>query len=401
MKRIGLSIFLMSMAYSFASGQVDKPVTGEQRTPMENKGMAIHANGELVITASSTSSQDDFDYFVGTWSVHHKRLKERLRNSTDWIQFEGTNRDSKMLNGTGHTNNNKFVIEGKAFEGVSLTLFNPQTRLWSIYWASSTDGELSKNPVTGSFDGNIGRFYAKEIWDGKPILVLVQWDKSNPDRVIWSQAFSVDNGKSWEWNWVMTQTRMVEEQEKVRRQRLTFDESIKIPHLNFDEQGELVLTASATSSQHDFEFLTGKWKMYHRKLKSRLSNNNEWIPLESEDENFGALLGGLGNSDLYKAIFDGKPFEGFTLRLFNPKTRLWSLYWVASNSGVLDPPVVGSFEGDIGHFFCKDTFRGKEVIVVFRWDKRDRENPVWSQAFSPDRGKTWEWNWINVSERIR
>src|SRR4051794_18759466 len=76
---------------------------------------------------------------------------------------------------------------------------------------------------------------------------------------------------------------------------------------------------------------------------------------------------------------EGKPFEGITLRLFNPKTRLWSLYWVASNTGVLDPPVVGSFENNVGHFFCKDTFNEKNIIVVFRWDARDKNRPVWSQ----------------------
>jgi hypothetical protein len=66
-----------------------------------------------------------------------------------------------------------------------------------------------------------------------------------------------------------------------------------------------------------------------------------------------------------------------------------------------DPPVVGSFENNVGHFFAKDTFNGKPIIVMFRWDARDKEHPVWSQAFSSDAGKTWEWNWYNVSERIK
>ena len=45
--------------------------------------------------------------------------------------------------------------------------------------------------------------------------------------------------------------------------------------------------------------------------------------------------------------------------------------------------------------------KGKPIIMMFRWDARDKERPVWSQAFSPDNGKTWEWNWYNVSERIK
>jgi hypothetical protein len=89
-----------------------------------------------------------------------------------------------------------------------------------------------------------------------------------------------------------------------------------------------------------------------------------------------------------------------TLRLFDPTTRLWSLYWIASNTGKIDPPVVGSFDQNgVGHFFGKDTLNGKPILVVFRWDARNKERPVWGQAFSPDNGKTWEWNFFNVSER--
>nr|WP_294943684.1 hypothetical protein [uncultured Mucilaginibacter sp.] len=166
------------------------------------------------------------------------------------------------------------------------------------------------------------------------------------------------------------------------------------------ETGELEITPSKTSSGTDFDYLNGKWVMEHKKLKSRLTNSNEWEEFTSYDEN-QSILQGVGNTDIYKATLDGKPFEGLTVRLFNPKTKLWSLYWAASNAGVMEPPVVGSFEGSIGKFFCKDIYKGKPVIVVFVWDKTDPENPVWHQAFSPDNGRTWEWNWMNVSHRIK
>jgi hypothetical protein len=361
----------------------------------------IDPNGKLIVSPSKTSSKNDFDFFEGKWKIHNKRLKSRLSNSIEWFEYEGTNTDKKILNGIGHTNNNISVIDGKPYEGIGLTLFNPTTRLWSIYWASSRNGVLDRdNPVVGSFEGNIGSFYSQETFNGKPIIVMARWDKTNPDKAVWSQAFSEDNGKIWEWNWYMYENRIVEDEKEQLKRLLAFDNTIPIPELTFDKNGELIIMATASSSNDDFDVLTGKWKMYHKKLRSRLSNSNEWIDLESMDVNYGTILKGIGNTDLYKATFDGAPFEGFTLRLFNPETRLWSLYWVASNSGVLDPPVVGSFENDIGHFFCKDTFKGKEVIVMFRWDMRDREHPVWSQAFSPDKGKTWEWNWINVSYRV-
>jgi hypothetical protein len=185
---------------------------------------------------------------------------------------------------------------------------------------------------------------------------------------------------------------------------LKTDTTLDIPKLNFDANGNLLIKASSTSSHSDFDFLVGKWKMYHRRLNKRLENCKEWTEFESTDSNY-KILSGTADMDIYSTTqmpgLEGKLFEGVTLRLFDPKTSLWSLYWVASNVGVLDPPVVGSFENNVGHFFTKDTFNGRNIIVVFRWDVRDKDHPVWSQAFSPDNGKTWEWNWYNVSQRIK
>jgi hypothetical protein len=178
------------------------------------------------------------------------------------------------------------------------------------------------------------------------------------------------------------------------------NQNFKFDKLRFTEKGELDIQPSATSSVNDFDYLVGKWKLSDRKLKSRLTKSTEWISFESTVE-MKKLLNGIGNMDIYRTIVDGKPFEGVALRLFNPKTRLWSIYWADSNVGVLDPPVVGSFDGNIGKFYCKDKYNGINVIVLFLWDKTDTENPVWSQAFSPDNGVTWEWNATNTSHRVK
>jgi hypothetical protein len=177
-------------------------------------------------------------------------------------------------------------------------------------------------------------------------------------------------------------------------------ENIAIPELNFDTNGELLIEPSATSSKHDFDFFEGKWQLHNKKLAARLSQCTEWIEFESTQEMY-RILKGIGNIDNFLAEFDGEPFEGMTVRLFNPKTKLWRIYWADSNTGVLDPPVVGSFDNNIGHFFTKDTFNNKNVMVVFRWDARDRDNPIWSQAMSDDNGKTWEWNWYMYMSRIK
>ena len=177
------------------------------------------------------------------------------------------------------------------------------------------------------------------------------------------------------------------------------NKDIEIPKIAFAKDGELVIKSSPTSSKHDFDFYEGKWKLRNKKLKTRLNNCKEWMEFESTQEMY-RILNGIGNIDNYLATFDGSPFEGLSLRLFNPKTRLWSIYWADSNEGVLQPPVLGSFENSVAHFFTKDKFNDKQIIVLFRWDARDKTNPIWSQAFSEDFGKTWEWNWYMYFSKI-
>ncbi len=165
-----------------------------------------------------------------------------------------------------------------------------------------------------------------------------------------------------------------------------------------NSKGDFPIVASENSSLNDFDFFVGEWKVHNKKLKTRLSGCAEWTEFEATSE-CKKILNGFGNSDLFQTKFDSVPFEGMTLRLFNPKTKLWSIYWADSNVVVLDVPQVGSFENKIGRFYAKDVFEGKEIIVKFKWDATDPDVPVWSQAFSADNGATWEWNWYMTFER--
>ena len=178
-------------------------------------------------------------------------------------------------------------------------------------------------------------------------------------------------------------------------------DSFPMPALKFDAKGELVITASPTSSNKDFDFLIGKWTMKNKHLNARLANCKEYTEFESTVENYAGLEG-MGNFDVVRRRLDnGKVYEGRTIRTFDPQTRLWRLYWMDSNGGPLDPPQIGSFDNGVGLFFAKDYQVGRPVIVVYKWDKRDPEHPRWSQAFSDDNGKTWEWNYTNTSYRMK
>ena len=154
-----------------------------------------------------------------------------------------------------------------------------------------------------------------------------------------------------------------------QNKELTADESIPIPKVEFDVKGDLKITASPNSSPNDFDFLVGKWKMHNRHLDKRLADCHDWTEFDSSDVN-AKILNGAADMDTYSTTrfpgLEGKLFEGLTLRLFDPKTRLWSLYWIASNTGKIDPPVVGSFnKNGVGHFFGKDNSTGNRSSSSF------------------------------------
>lgn len=158
--------------------------------------------------------------------------------------------------------------------------------------------------------------------------------------------------------------------------------------------GSLAIKASGTSSSHDFDYLVGQWNIRNRTLKEPLVGSEEWGEFDATQE-LRPLLLGQGNFDVFRAELDGKAFEGLTVRLFDPKTRLWTIYWADSNEMKLDDGKVGSFDGAEGDFFGREVVGGKSVIVRFHWDKRDARAPVYSRAFSVDKGRTWEWNWYS------
>ena len=164
--------------------------------------------------------------------------------------------------------------------------------------------------------------------------------------------------------------------------------------VSFSERDELLITPSLSSSAADYDFLQGTHVVKHKKLKQRLNHCMEWIGIDGI-KTTQKILGGIGNIEEHSLNdSDRKGEEAIALRLFDVSTRLWSLYWADNVHGRLDPPLRGSFDGQLGVFFGIDYFQGKEVLVQFQYDRTDVDAPVWGQAFSVDRGVTWEWNWL-------
>ena len=146
----------------------------------------------------------DFDFIVGKWRMHHRRLRNPLTGSSTWVEFEGTSVGRLLWDGRVSEDENVFDDPAGKIEGMTVRFYNEKSGQWSIYWASNTLGGLALPPTVGSFDRKNGRgeFYDQETWNGKVILVRYLWHDIKEDSCRWEQAFSEDGGRTWETNWI-------------------------------------------------------------------------------------------------------------------------------------------------------------------------------------------------------
>jgi hypothetical protein len=147
-------------------------------------------------------------------------------------------------------------------------------------------------------------------------------------------------------------------------------------------------TAGSHDGQHDFDFEFGSWKVHLKRLLHPLTGSNTWVELEGTSivrkvwdgrANLGELE--IKNSDSH--------VEGLSLRLYNPQTHQWNIYWANSSDGNLGtPPMVGQFKNGRGEFFDEELFKGASIQVRFIFSDISPTSFRLEQAFSADGGKT-------------
>lgn len=167
----------------------------------------VHASQDTPKTMQGTadlSHLHDFDFLVGNWQVHHRKLKARLVGSHDWAEFDGTCSMRQLMNGWANVDDNVFNVPGALYRGVGLRSYDPKTGTWAIWWLDGRDpfGNMDP-PVKGHFVNGTGTFYADDTLNGKPIRVRYTWTHNTPTAARWEQAYSPDGGKTWETNWTM------------------------------------------------------------------------------------------------------------------------------------------------------------------------------------------------------
>lgn len=324
--------------------------------------------------ASVRDGLHDFDFEFGNWKTHLKRLVHPLSGSTTWVEYDGTTAVRKIWN--GRANLLELEVDGPAghIEAMSLRLYNPDARQWSLNFANSKVGSLGV-PTVGEFKNGRGEFYDQESLNGRSIFVRFVISQITTNSCHFEQAFSDDGGKSWEVNWIADDTRVGTS--PVSNAGATFGEG-----------------------QHDFDFELGRWNIHLKRLQDRLAGSTTWVDFDGTSETRKVWDGRSQIEEFETDSAATGHIEGLTLRLYNPDTHEWRLYWANARNGTLDPPQIGEFKNGHGEFYAMDTWKGKSVIVRFIWSETNTTKPHFEQSYSADGGKGWEVNWITDQTRV-
>jgi hypothetical protein len=158
--------------------------------------------------------------------------------------------------------------------------------------------------------------------------------------------------------------------------------------------------AERRDGQRDFDFEIGSWKIHLKRRLHPLTGSNNWVEFDGTSVTRKAW-GGKANVEEFETDGPAGHIEGMTVRLYNPQSHQWSLYWANSKDGNMSgPPNVGEFKDGRGEFYCQDTFNGRAVLIRYVWSEITPNSAHFEQSFSDDGGKTWEVNWITDQTRV-
>ena len=147
------------------------------------------------------------------------------------------------------------------------------------------------------------------------------------------------------------------------------------------------MTGQLVAQRGDFDFLVGRWRVTHRRLRDRLVGSDEWDEFDADFEAWSHLDGALSLDEFQ---FPTLGYSACSIRLLDADTGQWVIYWTTSQNGSLDTPVRGGWSGDRGEFYARDELGGQPVEVRYLWQRG--ATPRWEQAFRTDT-IPWETNW--------
>ncbi len=201
----------------FEASEAGKGITQEMRAKLASppQRLVLHPNQQSLdrsrppyhYSLDVKGDVHDFDFIAGEWTSKQYRLKQRGVGSSEWdTAFTGKHWCKVLIGGVANVDTAEFPEKGSA--GATFRNFDLAKRQWNIYWVSTRDGHMDFPGQVGGFDGNVGLFYGDDVDGGKPVRVVYRWEKQGPTHARWEQAFSYDDGRTWETNWVMEMTKV-------------------------------------------------------------------------------------------------------------------------------------------------------------------------------------------------
>jgi hypothetical protein len=317
---------------------------------------SIDSSQPLAPMAAVTS---DFDFLQGSFDVTSRRRSDPFDASSGWV--ESAARSIASTHFAGAVSLDEMWFPDDALYGMSLRLFDPHERRWTVYWVNSRTGRLQA-PVTGVWRDGRCWLTGPDDYAGRAILASYSWSDVSDTGGHWEQCFSTDGAATWQPNWRMRFTRRPGPPGPAGGCRVT----------------------------SDFDFLTGAWRVQHRRLIDPVGGGTEWVEFDGRLEGSVYFNGGVSVDELSLAEPDHR---GLTFRVYDPAREEWAIYWVNSRVGRLEPPVRGRFVDGVGTFLGEEQLGGRRVLVRFIWSEISATAARWRQAFSFDGGATWADNW--------
>jgi hypothetical protein len=341
--------------------------------------LAEGASGTPTAEAANVprDGQHDFDFNIGKWKVHIRRLLHPLSGSNAWVELDGNVIVRNFWGGRALWEETEADGSTGHFEGVTLFLYNPEAHQWGQYFANSKVGILNP-PLIGEFKNGRGEFVDQETFNDRSIFVRIVWSDITPDSHRLEQSFSDDGGRTWESNFVATMTRENETQKKSENVSL---QSSELP-----------------DGSHDFDFNFGIWKTHITRLRHPLAGSQSWVDYDGTSD-VKKIWNGKASLFELEATGPAGHIEGVGLRLYNPKSHQWSLNWASSRDGVIGKPMVGEFVHGQGQFYDQEDFQGRSILDRNGFSDIKPDSSRFEQAFSDDGGKNWETNWIMTFTR--
>lgn len=343
--------------------------------------LALQPLGGIAATAPiagpQRDGQHDFDFNLGGWRTHIRRLQHPLSGSSDWTELNGTVVVNKIWDGKAQIE--EIEADGPAgqFEGMTLFLYNPQAHQWGMYFANGRDGAVDQ-PTIGEFKDGRGEFYSQELYHGRTVLVRMVWSDIRADSHHVEQSFSVDGGQTWEPNFIGDLT----------RNNQAAAEAATPP-------------VDAASQQHGFDWQFGAWNIHMSRLLHPLTGSTTWTPLDGSVL-VRRLWGGRANLAEIQTQGPSGHLQFLSLRLYNPQSQQWSMLFAHSKDGVLNgPALIGEFKDRRGVFYDQEPYQDRAILVRFTFRSLTADSSRDEQAFSADGGQTWEVNWINTQTRMK